>query len=99
MMSRIIFEHVTDRLTLVRWSLLNYCSVKADGPLSLHELARSLHYPNNTIDSDEFIVERIRHASVLALAKIRDEFCEQSDRFKLESSSMGSCDELFVKSE
>ncbi|CAK4279756.1 unnamed protein product, partial [Aphanomyces euteiches] len=37
--SWIVFQHVTDRLTLVRWSVLNFCPVNAKGALPLREVA------------------------------------------------------------
>ncbi|KAH9076847.1 hypothetical protein Ae201684P_010778 [Aphanomyces euteiches] len=38
--SWIVFQHVTDRLTLVRWSVLNFCPVNAKGALPLREVAQ-----------------------------------------------------------
>ncbi|KAH9104873.1 hypothetical protein AeMF1_019176 [Aphanomyces euteiches] len=72
----VVFEHVTDLITLVRWSLLNFRPVNADGPLPLRDIARSLHCPVSKNDSDELIVERIRRASNVGLEKLRDQFCQ-----------------------
>ncbi|CAK4744684.1 unnamed protein product [Aphanomyces euteiches] len=35
----IVFQHVTDRLTIVRWSIVSFCPVSAKGPLSFFETA------------------------------------------------------------
>ncbi|CAK4670610.1 unnamed protein product [Aphanomyces euteiches] len=95
----IIFEHVTDRLTLVRWSLLNFCPVNANGPLSLHETARSFNCPVNRFDSEELIIERIRHTAEMTINKFRDQFRQRSNRFQLEAPTMGSRDQLFEDDE
>ncbi|KAG9411114.1 hypothetical protein AC1031_016763 [Aphanomyces cochlioides] len=91
----IIFEHVTDRMTLVRWSLLNFGHVNAHGRLSLRDTARSLCCPVNQYDSDDLIVERIRTVCESGLTDIRDQFCQRCDRLKLEPFSMGSRDHFF----
>ncbi|CAK4282658.1 unnamed protein product [Aphanomyces euteiches] len=35
----IVFQHVTDNVTIVRWSILSFCPVNAKGPLSLRDMA------------------------------------------------------------
>ncbi|CAK4941916.1 unnamed protein product [Aphanomyces euteiches] len=94
-----IFEHITDRLTLVRWSLLVFPPVNAQGQLSLHETARSLRCPVNRFDSEEAIIERIRNIGELGLNKLRDQFRERCKRFVLEAPTMGSRDQLFEEDE
>ncbi|CAK4169454.1 unnamed protein product, partial [Aphanomyces euteiches] len=91
----VLFEHVTDLITIVRWSLLIYCPVNANGSLSLHEVAHSVHSPVSPFDSDEVIVERLCLVAERALNSIRDQFRKRCDRFKLESFTMGTRDPLF----
>ncbi|CAK4477981.1 unnamed protein product, partial [Aphanomyces euteiches] len=58
----VVFQHVTDNLTLVRWSLLNFCPVNAKGPLSLSEMARNLRCAVRPNDSKESILMKIHIA-------------------------------------
>ncbi|CAK4274185.1 unnamed protein product [Aphanomyces euteiches] len=91
----VIFEHVTDRLTIVRWSLLNYCPVNVNGSLSLLETAQSLRCPVSQYDSEEAIIERMCRVSEQGLMKIRDQFRGRCKRFLLEPFTMGSRDKFF----
>ncbi|CAK4614110.1 hypothetical protein AeMF1_019179 [Aphanomyces euteiches] len=95
----IIFEKISDSLTLVRWSLVNFCPVNANGPLSLHETARSFNCPVNRFDSDEFIVERIRHTAEMTINKFRDQFRHRSNQSKLDGSVFETRDYLVEPSE
>ncbi|KAG9411111.1 hypothetical protein AC1031_022078 [Aphanomyces cochlioides] len=94
-----IFEHITDRLTLVRWSLLIFCPVNDQGSLSLHDTARNFGCPVSRFDSDEVLIERIRRVGVVSFEKFREQFRQRFDRFKLEAPTMGSRDQLFEEDE
>ncbi|CAK4281681.1 unnamed protein product [Aphanomyces euteiches] len=87
----VVFQHVTDNLTLVRWSLLNFCPVNAKGPLSLSEMARNLRCAVRPNDSKESILMKIHIAVEGALGNLRDQFRHRCGRFRLEPpSTMGS---------
>ncbi|CAK4516350.1 unnamed protein product [Aphanomyces euteiches] len=87
----VVFQHVTDNLTLVRWSLLNFCPVNAKGPLSLSEMARNLRCAVRPNDSKESILMKIHIAVEGALENLRDQFRHRCGRFRLEPpSTMGS---------
>ncbi|KAH9118848.1 hypothetical protein LEN26_011897 [Aphanomyces euteiches] len=90
----VIFEHVTDRLTIVRWSLLNYCPVNVNGSLSLLETAQSLRCPVSQYDSEEAIIKRMCRVSEQGLMKIRDQFRGRCKWFLLEPFTMGSRDKF-----
>ncbi|KAG9411102.1 hypothetical protein AC1031_016753 [Aphanomyces cochlioides] len=94
-MGRTIFEHMTDRLTLVRWSLLHFCSINADGPLSLRGTARLLRCPVYENDTDEGIIERCRSAAQKSMESFRDHIRKQFERFKLEGQIIRSRDQFF----
>ncbi|KAH9109820.1 hypothetical protein AeMF1_015200 [Aphanomyces euteiches] len=85
-------QRITDRLTVVRWSILNFCPVNADGPISLREYAEKLRCNVNPKDSEEALVAKIQSGLEQALGNLRDQFCSRCRRFKLEPTTMGSRD-------
>ncbi|CAK4366797.1 unnamed protein product, partial [Aphanomyces euteiches] len=85
----IVFQRITDRLTVVRWSILNFCPVNADGPISLREYAEKLRCNVNPKDSEEALCAKIQSGLEQALGNLRDQF---RSRFKLEPTTMGSRD-------
>ncbi|KAH9148875.1 hypothetical protein AeRB84_007913, partial [Aphanomyces euteiches] len=85
----IVFQRITDRLTVVRWSISNFCPVNADGPISLREYAEKLRCNVNPKDSEEALCAKIQSGLEQALGNLRDQF---RSRFKLEPTTMGSRD-------
>ncbi|KAH9076481.1 hypothetical protein Ae201684P_010425 [Aphanomyces euteiches] len=83
------WSRITDRLTVVRWSILNFCPVNADGPISLREYAEKLRCNVNPKDSEEALCAKIQSGLEQALGNLRDQF---RSRFKLEPTTMGSRD-------
>ncbi|KAG9411146.1 hypothetical protein AC1031_016796 [Aphanomyces cochlioides] len=55
----VIFQHVTDRLTIVRWSTLNHCPVNANDPLSVEETALNMRISLKENESEESILAKI----------------------------------------
>ncbi|KAG9411136.1 hypothetical protein AC1031_016789 [Aphanomyces cochlioides] len=70
----IVFQHVTDRLTIVRWSILNFCPVNNKGPLSLRETARNMRCSVSSKDSEGTLIAKIHSASEEVLENLRDQF-------------------------
>ncbi|KAG9411106.1 hypothetical protein AC1031_016756 [Aphanomyces cochlioides] len=81
-----IFEHITDHLTLVRWSSLAFCPVNAHGPLSLLDTASSFRVAVNLNDSDEMIVVRIRSVAAVSFEKLVWSFRQRLNHFQSTSS-------------
>ncbi|CAK4756015.1 unnamed protein product [Aphanomyces euteiches] len=88
-MQWIVFQHITDRLTQVRWSVMNFCPVNANGPLSLRETAQYMQYPVHPNDSEELLLLKIQSGFETILTNLRDEFRQRSSRFKLEPITLG----------
>ncbi|KAG9411135.1 hypothetical protein AC1031_016788 [Aphanomyces cochlioides] len=86
----VVFQHVEDRLTVVRWSLVTYCPVNANGPLSIRQVAENLRCTVHDMDSKETLLSKIKDASQRTLENFRDLFRKRCDRFKLEQSNLGS---------
>ncbi|CAK4770199.1 unnamed protein product, partial [Aphanomyces euteiches] len=91
-MQWIVFQHITDRLTLVRWTVMNFCPVNAYGPLSLSEVVKYMKYPVYPNDSEEMLLMKIRNGFEVILTGIRDLFRHRCSRFKLEPITLGSRD-------
>ncbi|CAK4116566.1 unnamed protein product, partial [Aphanomyces euteiches] len=88
----VIFQHVTDRLTIVRWSTLNHCPVNANGPLSVEETALNMRISLTENESEESILAKIHSGCELVLMNLRDQFLRRCSRFKLEPITLGSRD-------
>ncbi|CAK4163349.1 unnamed protein product [Aphanomyces euteiches] len=88
-MQWIVFQHITDRLTQVRWSVMNFCPVNANGPLSLRETAQYMQYPVHPNDSEELLLLKIQSGFETILTNLHDEFRQRCSRFKLEPITLG----------
>ncbi|KAH9148480.1 hypothetical protein AeRB84_008181 [Aphanomyces euteiches] len=89
-MQWVVFQHITDRLTLVRWTIVNFCPVNANGPLSLSEVAEFLQYRVYPNDSEESLLVKIQSGFDNILTNLRDQFRHRCSRFKLEPTTLGS---------
>ncbi|KAH9106521.1 hypothetical protein AeMF1_017882 [Aphanomyces euteiches] len=90
--SWIVFQHVTDRLTLVRWSVLNFCPVNAKGALPLREVAQYMRCSLHPNDSDEVILAKIHSETERLFESMCSQFRQRCSRFKLEAITLGSRD-------
>ncbi|KAH9106525.1 hypothetical protein AeMF1_017886 [Aphanomyces euteiches] len=88
----IVFQHVTDRLTIVRWSILSYCPVSAHGPLSLYRMAEEMRCDVRVNDTEETLLAKIQSTIERAVMGLKHQFITRCSRFKLEPSTMGSRD-------
>ncbi|CAK5235429.1 unnamed protein product [Aphanomyces euteiches] len=83
----IVFQHVTDRLTIVRWTVVNFCPMNANGPLSLLEIALTSHCGAKPEDSEEVLLAVEKY-----LVGLRDQFLRRCSRFKLEPTTIPARD-------
>ncbi|KAG9411142.1 hypothetical protein AC1031_016793 [Aphanomyces cochlioides] len=86
----VVFQHVTDHLMIVRWSILNCCPVNANGPLSLLETALNSHCGAEPEDSEEVLLAKFQTAAEKYLEETRDQFLRRCSRFKLEPTTISA---------
>ncbi|CAK4098495.1 unnamed protein product, partial [Aphanomyces euteiches] len=70
----IVFQHVTDRLTIVRWSIVSFCPVTANGPLSLFETAVNMRCDVKPEDSEEVLLAKLQTMVENGFEGLRDQF-------------------------
>ncbi|KAG9411141.1 hypothetical protein AC1031_016792 [Aphanomyces cochlioides] len=88
----VVFQHVTDRLTIVRWTIVNFCPVNANGPLSLLETALNSYCAARPEDSEEVLLAKFQTAAEKYLEGARDQFLRRCSRFKLEPTTIPARD-------
>ncbi|CAK4644364.1 unnamed protein product, partial [Aphanomyces euteiches] len=70
----IVFQHVTDRLTIVHWSIVSFCPVSAKGPLSFFETALNAGCDVKPEDCEEVLLAKFQTAAENFLEGARDQF-------------------------
>ncbi|KAF0723172.1 hypothetical protein Ae201684_017793 [Aphanomyces euteiches] len=88
----LVFQHVTDRLTIVRWSIVSFCPVSVNGPLSFFETALNSGCDVKPDDSEEVLLAKFQTAAEKFLEGARDQFLRRCSRFKLEPTTISARD-------
>ncbi|KAH9109693.1 hypothetical protein AeMF1_015282 [Aphanomyces euteiches] len=88
----LVFQHVTHRLTIVRWSIVSFCPVSVNGPLSFFETALNSGCDVKPDDSEEVLLAKFQTAAEKFLEGARDQFLRQCSQFKLEPTTISARD-------